>query len=70
MSFNVKFDSATGLPIYRFLLMFASKIGPNYAPLRDIRLLNLGYLDFDLSRSFKVKCEGAMGLPIYFPINV
>ncbi len=26
---------------------------------------NLFALDFDLSRSFKVKCEGALGLPIY-----
>ena len=45
--------------------MFNSNIGLNYAPLRDIRLLNLGDLDFDLSRSLKVKCAGAIGLPIY-----
>ncbi len=29
------------------------------------RLQNLGDLDFNLSMSFKVKCDGAIGLPIY-----
>ena len=50
---------------YGFLLMFNSKIGPKYSLLRDIKLQNLGDLEFDLSRSLKVKCESAIGLPIY-----
>ncbi len=33
--------------------------------LRHIRLQNLGDLEFDLSRSLKVKSNGAVGLPIY-----
>ncbi len=33
--------------------------------LYEIKHRNLGDLDFDLSRSLKVKCEGAIGLPIY-----
>ncbi len=47
------------------LLMVNSNLWPNSAPLRDERLQNLGELDFDLSRSPKVKCDGAFGLPIY-----
>ena len=45
--------------------MVNSNIGPNSAPLRDIRLWNLSDLDFDLSRSLKVKSNGAVGLSIY-----
>ncbi len=45
--------------------MLNSNIGPNSAALRDIRLQNIDDLDFDLSRSLKVKCDGAIGLPIY-----
>ncbi len=45
--------------------MFNSNLGANYAPLRDIGLQNLGDLDFDLSRSLKVKSNGAVRLPIY-----
>ena len=45
--------------------MFNSNIGPESAPLRYIRLPNIGDLDFDLSRSFNVKSDGAIGLPIY-----
>ena len=45
--------------------MFKTNIGPNLAPLQDIRLLNLGDLYSDLSRSLKVKCDSAFGLPIY-----
>ena len=33
--------------------------------MRDTSLENLGDLDFDLSRSLKVKSNGAIGLPIY-----
>ncbi len=45
--------------------MFNTNIGHSYAPLRDTRLQNLGDLDFNLSRPLEVKCEGAIGLPIY-----
>ena len=45
--------------------MFNSNIGPNMAPLRDIKLQNLGDLEFDLSRLLKVKSNGAVTLPIY-----
>ncbi len=40
-------------------------IWSNSCPLRDIRLRNLSDLDVHLSRSFKVKCNGHIGLPIY-----
>ncbi len=45
--------------------MFNSNIGPKQAPLRDIRLRNPSDLDFDLSRSLKVKCDSAIGIPMY-----
>ena len=45
--------------------MFNRNIGPNKAPLRDIRLWRLSDLDFDLSMSRKVKCKGAIELLIY-----
>ena len=45
--------------------MLNSNIGPNWVPLRDIRLRNLCDLDFDLSMSFKVKNDGAIGVAIY-----
>ncbi len=35
------------------------------APLQDIRLQKLSDLEFDLSRSLKVKCDSVIGLPIY-----
>ncbi len=38
---------------------------PNTALLRDINLQNMSDLDFNLSRSLKVKCESAIGFPIY-----
>ena len=43
--------------------MVNSNIGPNSAPLRDIRLWNLS--DLDLSKSLKVKSDGVIGLAIY-----
>ena len=46
-------------------MMVNSNIGPNLASLRDIRLQNLSYLDFDLSRSLKLKIDGVIGLAIY-----
>ena len=45
--------------------MFDSDIWPNSAPLLDIRLRNLGDLDFDLSRSLKIKCDDIIGLVIH-----
>ena len=45
--------------------MVNSNLGPNYSPLRGIRFLNLSDLEFDLSRSLKVICHGAIGLAIY-----
>ena len=63
---KVKCDSAIGLPICGFLLMFNSNIWPNQAHLRDIRLQNLSDLDFDLSRSIKVKFDSAIELPIFY----
>ncbi len=37
----------------------------NLAPLRDRTLSNMSALDFDLSRSLKVKADNAIRLPIY-----
>ncbi len=51
--------------LYGFLLMFNSNIGPNLVPLRDIRLQNPSELDFDFTKSLKVKCYGVIGLTIY-----
>ncbi len=45
--------------------MFNSNIWPNSAPLQDIRLQNLSDLEFDLSRSLKVKCDDVIGLAIH-----
>ena len=42
--------------------MFNSNIAP-IKVLIDIRLLNLGDIDFDLSRSLKVKCDSAIDCP-------
>ena len=39
-SLKVKCNGAIGLPIYGFLLMFNSNIGPKMAPLLDINLQN------------------------------
>ena len=51
--------------MYAYLLMFNSTIWPNSAPLQYINFWNLGDLDFHLSRSFKAKYDGVIGLPIY-----
>ena len=45
--------------------MVNSNIGPNLVPLRDIRLQNPSELDFDFTKSLKVKCYGVIGLTIY-----
>ncbi len=47
------------------LLMFNSNICPNSAPLQDIRLKYLSDLDFDLSMSLKVECDGIIGFSVY-----
>ncbi len=44
--------------------MFNSNMWPNSAPLQDIRLRNLGDLEFDLYRLLKVKCDDVIGLAI------
>ncbi len=58
---TVPFDS----PYMVSYLCLISNIGPNWAPLRDIRHWNPSDLDFDPSRSLKVKSNVAVGLPIY-----
>ncbi len=45
--------------------MFNSNVWPNSASLQYTKLRNLSDLNFDLSRSLKVKCDGIIGLPIY-----
>ena len=66
-SHKVKCNRVIGFHIYGFLLMvnINSNIEPSSAPLRDIMLWNVSNLDFDLSRSFKWKSDGVIGLPIY-----
>ncbi len=44
---------------------FNNNIGRNPAPLRDIRLQKLTDIDFDRSRSLKVRSNAAAGLPVY-----
>ncbi len=61
---NMKCDNVIGLPIYAFLSMFNINIWPKSAPLHDIEHQNLNDLDFDLSRSLKVKCD-VIGLAIH-----
>ncbi len=52
-------------PTYGLLLVFNSKIvWPNSAPLLYISPQKLYDLEFDLSRSLKIKSNGAYGLPI------
>ncbi len=48
--------------------MFNSNVWPNSAPLRDTKPRNLSDLDFDLSMSFKVKCDFSVN--IWFPIGI
>ncbi len=65
LSSSLKSQNMMSLDPYGFLLLINSDIWPNSAPLRDIRLRNLSDLDCDLSWSLKVKCDGAIRLPIY-----
>ena len=74
-SLKVKFDSAIELPIFGFLLMFSSIKGDMISLCKTLKLSRLIYeikklqnlsdLDFDLSRSLKVKSDSGTGLPIY-----
>ncbi len=52
------------LTIYGFLLMFNSNIG-KLGSFTIYKALNLSVLEFDVSQSLKVKCDGAIGLLIY-----
>ncbi len=45
--------------------MVNSNLWPNSAPSQDIRLQNLSDLEFDFSRSLKVKCDYVIGLSLY-----
>ena len=67
---KVKCHWVIGLPIYGFLLIFNRNLERNSAPLREIKLPNLGDLDSDLSGSLKLKCDGVIGLHIYGLINI
>ncbi len=58
-----------GISIYGFLLMVNSNIESYLAPLQDKGIWNSSDLEFDLSMSLKVKCEGAIQ-HICFPIEV
>ncbi len=58
-------DGAFGRPIYYSYWCFDSNIWLNSFHLRGARLQNLSDLDFDLSRSHKVKSDGAVGPSIY-----
>ena len=48
-----------------FYCFILSNIWTNSAPSRDIRLRNLSGLDFDLSRSLRVKHDSVIGRSIY-----
>ncbi len=58
-----KCDGVIGLPIYGFLLTFNSNIGPNFAPLRDIRLWNPS--DLTLTFQGHSRSNVIVGLPIH-----
>ncbi len=59
---NVKCNGANRFPLYGFLL---GKCVAYAALFRDTHLPDLSELDFDLSRSLKVKYNCVLGLPIY-----
>ncbi len=62
----VKSNGAIKLPIYDFLFIFNRNIGPNYVgSFTRCKASNQGDLDFDFSRSLKVKCDGGIGHPTY-----
>ncbi len=51
--------------VYDSLFMRNCGLRPNLALLLDISFQSLGDLDFGVSKSFKVECDGAVGLAIY-----
>ncbi len=57
-------------PHIYFPITFYSNVWTNSGPLQDIRLQNLSDIEFDLSRSLKVKCDSVIGLPIYAFLSV
>ena len=62
----VGMTNVIGLSIYGILLLiFNSNLWPNSARLQDVRLRNLRDLEFDLSRSLKVKCGSVIELYAY-----
>ncbi len=67
MSPKMKYVCSVGLEffIYHFLLVCNSNIYPNSAPLLYTSPQNQSDLDFDLSRSLKVKSDAAVGHSIY-----
>ncbi len=48
------------------LFMFTSNMWPNSTPLQDTKLRNLSDLDFDLSKSPRVKYDGVTELSVRF----
>ena len=62
-SSKVKSNSAAGLLIYNFLLVFNRNIKPNSARLRDTGLQYLSDLELDLLISLKVKFNYAFWIP-------
>ncbi len=58
---KVQRNGAIGLPIYGFLLMVNRNIWPNMALFESLQ--NMSDPEFDLSKSLKVKSNGAVGLP-------
>ena len=58
-------SNVTGAIDSPYMLSCNSNIWSNSAPLQDIRFRNMIDLDFDLSRSLKVKCDGVIGPYIY-----
>ncbi len=54
-----------GIPMYYFLLLFNSNVRPHSPPLRYTSLQSQSGLDCNLSRSVKVKCDGAVAVLIH-----
>ncbi len=61
----------SGKPRRQQILLYDTQKGGNKPqaniciPFRSATTQNLSDLDFDLSRSLKIKCHGVIGLPIY-----
>ena len=63
LTFMVKVDGAIRKSKYVFLFVNNSKHMPIYIILWDIATQNMHYLEFDLSRSLKVKVDGFIRKP-------